>query len=294
MNNFIEKLISKLKEELPSEHIIKCTKITKNNGTESTSIIIKSSTATIYPSIYIDDFFNDYKNGRPIKDIADDILCFYQKQSISDFDIYQFTDFNHVKDKIYFQLINTEKNADLLKDVPNVPYLDFSIIFRVSVNAGPFQEGSFIIHHTHLSMWGVSLHDIYTAAMENTPKLFPWEIKSMANLLTQLAPCLFQEDFSPYDSTMHVLTNTKKINGCSCILYPNVLSDFADKLGCDLYILPSSIHEAILLPYEKESPSKLSEIVKDVNASIVRAEDFLSDNVYHYCRKTKQLNIISS
>ena len=46
------------------------------------------------------------------------------------------------------------------------------------------------------------------------------------------------------------LTNTEKLYGASAILYPNILSYFAKRLKADLYLLPSSIHEVLLL--EKE------------------------------------------
>ena len=98
------------------------------------------------------------------------------------------------------------------------------------------------------------------------------------------------KDYVPSD--MNVLTNESKLNGAACILYENVLYDFAQKLGADLYILPSSVHEVILLPklsmFEKD---ELVNMVKEVNTEGVAADEVLSDHVYEYNRTERLITM---
>ena len=97
-------------------------------------------------------------------------------------------------------------------------------------------------------------------------------------------------DYVPSD--MYILTNETKLNGAACILYENVLYDFAQKLGEDLYILPSSVHEVILLPklsvFEKD---ELVNMVREVNTEGVAAEEVLSDHVYEYNRTQRLITM---
>jgi hypothetical protein len=92
---------------------------------------------------------------------------------------------------------------------------------------------------------------------------------------------------------MYVLSNDRGINGASTLLYPNVLYDFASSIRMNFYILPSSIHECILVPDTgKLSKAALKEMVKDVNDSHVSADEVLSNEVYYYDLATDEFHII--
>ena len=117
--------------------------------------------------------------------------------------------------------------------------------------------------------------------------------------MTEILKELLCEDASlsiPADAgilcPMYVLTNQHKLNGSVCILYQNVLRDFANRLACDFYILPSSIHEVLLIPAANQiSYQELSDMVQDVNSSQLSREEILSDHVYYYSRETCQITM---
>ena len=89
-----------------------------------------------------------------------------------------------------------------------------------------------------------------------------------------------------------VLTNSRRYLGAACILYRGVLERFAKKLGENLYILPSSVHEVILLPETKVNSSKnLLRMVMEVNRTQLAPEEVLSDTVYYYDRKSGKISI---
>ena len=96
------------------------------------------------------------------------------------------------------------------------------------------------------------------------------------------------------EDEMQVLTNQSKLFGAVSILYPDVLQNIAERLHRNLYVLPSSVHEVILLPEregEKGTEESLAEIVKDVNSTVVDTEDILADSVYYYDRARKSLSV---
>jgi hypothetical protein len=170
-----------------------------------------------------------------------------------------------------------------------------------------------------MESWGVDFNEIKELAMANTPKLFPPIIRSMNEVFLDLFRKdiknmndqnqsdrdelieeasseellnLMMKGMGENNSTdMYVLSNIKGINGASCLLYPNLVKNFADNYQSDFYILPSSIHEIILVKDDKRlGKDVLHNMVIDVNQTQVPEEEFLSDHVYYYSREK---NIIS-
>ena len=91
--------------------------------------------------------------------------------------------------------------------------------------------------------------------------------------------------------SLYVLTNKIGINGAAVILYDNVLKMIAEELESDLIILPSSIHEVIVIKDDGADPDILKQIVCEVNLCEVTAVEVLSGNVYRYSRKENKLTI---
>ena len=96
------------------------------------------------------------------------------------------------------------------------------------------------------------------------------------------------------DVPMYVLSNKTKIHGAACILYENVVKDFADYLNRDIFILPSSVHEVILVPSQgAQKAQNLVEMVREVNETQVEEEEILSDSVYYFSREDGLMSRIS-
>jgi hypothetical protein len=143
-------------------------------------------------------------------------------------------------------------------------------------------------------MWGITADDLYVLADENTPKLLNYDLRSMTDVLKEM---LDESDHSgitddPSQSlcSMYVLSNRHKLNGSSCMLYPGLLKRFADKLQSDLFILPSSVHEVIILPAtDGHSHEELDEMVREVNRTQLSREDVLSDHAYVFSRELGEI-----
>ncbi len=270
--------------------------VIKNNGCEMDGLVIMEKGKDIAPTIYLDSFYELYTNGENIKNIIRQIEVIYeQNKNNVTFDVNILKHFVTIKDKIVYKVVNYRSNEKLLEQVPHKRILDLAVVFYCLLDNEYGRSATALIYNNNLKNWNVTIDDVYKAALKNTPDLLHSKISSMAALFEKCGVNVDGEEVDLKDyvpSDMYVLTNESKLNGAACILYENVLYDFAQKLGADLYILPSSVHEVILLPklsmFEKD---ELVNMVKEVNTEGVAADEVLSDHVYEYNRTERLITM---
>lgn len=270
--------------------------VIKNNGCEMDGLVIMEKGKDITPTIYLDSFYELYTNGENIKNIIRQIEVIYeQNKNNVTFDVNILKHFDTIKDKIVYKVVNYRSNEKLLEQVPHKRILDLAVVFYCLLDNEYGRSATALIYNNNLKNWNVTIDDVYKAALKNTPDLLHSKISSMAALFEKCGVNVDGEEVDLKDyvpSDMYVLTNESKLNGAACILYENVLYDFAQKLGADLYILPSSVHEVILLPklsmFEKD---ELVNMVKEVNTEGVAADEVLSDHVYEYNRTERLITM---
>lgn len=270
--------------------------VIKNNGCEMDGLVIMEKGKDIAPTIYLDSFYELYTNGENIKNIIRQIEVIYeQNKNNVTFDVNILKHFDTIKDKIVYKVVNYRSNEKLLEQVPHKRILDLAVVFYCLLDNEYGRSATSLIYNNNLKNWNVTIDDVYKAALKNTPDLLHSKISSMAALFEKCGVNVDGEEVDLKDyvpSDMYVLTNESKLNGAACILYENVLYDFAQKLGADLYILPSSVHEVILLPklsmFEKD---ELVNMVKEVNTEGVAADEVLSDHVYEYNRTERLITM---
>ena len=288
MDNLILKLFTdSVKQRLGDGYEVSTTTVLKNNDTRLTGMIIKESGTNIFPTIYLDDLAEAYQNDFPLDYCIDKILQLYEEHKCTaSYDTSDFLNFSSIKDKIYFILVNTSKNKDRLQNIPHLEIMDLSIIFKVFVNTNQLGTASITVHNSLLDLWGLTTKELYPLALANTEKLFPSQIMSMCEILEEMGIQTSEDLYIP----MYVLSNTNKHEGANCILYKDVLKDFSNKICNDLYILPSSTHEVILLS-AAFSPmgTDLVQMVREINATEVREDEILSNNIYFYSRKNNKI-----
>ena len=269
---------------------LKIQTITKNNGTHYDGLIILQPGSNIAPTIYLTPYYHRYLDGVPLEDIYNDILTTYERHlPEADFDIEMFTNFNRARSRIVMRLISKEYNQALLADIPHIDYHDLAIVFYCLVYADADNQGSILIHNSHMNMWNTCIDDLYQLAQYNTPKLLPYKFIPMAELLKThpLAHLLDLEEIP-----MYILTNIYKTNGASALLYDGLLAQIADQFEQNFIILPSSIHELILIPVDACNTNELeyyTQVVHEVNETQLADDEVLSNHAYFYRRSTKEL-----
>lgn len=295
-----------LKERLGSGYSLTLQSVTKNNGLILNGICISKANENTAPAIYLQNFYEIYKKGTPFSQVLDEILDLYQSQHLpEECFLEELHSLNPLTDRIMFRLINESANESLLSDLPHLSYpdLDLAIIFCLSLSKSEDHLFSALIHKSHQKLWNLSTEDLFNAANSNTPRLFPARIQSLMDVIKEIAGKasdaeIKEEDWdgffepSPLSPPMYVLTNSHGAHGAACMFYEGILKDFAERTGGDLIILPSSIHEVLLIPYSNHiSYEELAKTVFSINQEEVAKEDRLSNHIYLYSKSQEQLSI---
>lgn len=192
---------------------------------------------------------------------------------------------NIPKTDIVYQLRNYERNRSWLTQIPHIRYLDLAIIFCFSLPEEQKQEERFcLVTNREMDHWQVTVEQLEELAQENTCRLLPPVFSTLEDMIRELSQgALKLEKKSENAIPMYILSNERKLYGAAAILYPGVLKTIGHYLQDDLYILPSSIHECILVPSRGPyRQADLEGIVTEINESQVPWEEFLSNHVYFY------------
>lgn len=292
-----------MKKELGKNYRLELKEVKKNNGVVMQGLLIFSADNNSVPTIYLDSFWEAYKSGQSFAAVIGGLLKLYRDETPKrDIDMNFFQCFDKVKERICYRLIRQKGNEELLLESPHIDFLDLALCFYYAFEGGQIGDGTIRIKNSHAQRWGVKTVDLVRFAEQNTARLFGWECISMEDIIKEspefdsvgekMLADVMQDGFLEYNP-MKILTNAKRIYGAVCMLYPGVLEKLSAAEQKSFYILPSSIHEVILLPETgMEAVDALREMISEVNRTCVAPEEVLSDNLYYYDFTEKKVKII--
>lgn len=302
-NEFCNRISENVASQLGENYCIAIDEMLKNNGTRFHAIMITRNESKISPNIYLEGFYEQYCEGVSLEEITQQIVCLYfdameNQPSLPE----EILEFERCKNQIFYRLVHYEKNESLLLAVPHERYLDFAITYHCLVDESSDGIKSFMITNVLLEQWGVESGEVSRVAKENTPSLFPVRLLSMEEMLDQILSqnyagkmgCIEKRNYEESLANslaciqedaidaMYVISNSIGTNGASVLLYPNLLERISEKIGSSLFLLPSSVHEFILVPEAEYTGDTLREMVREVNETKVLPDEVLSDQVYYY------------
>lgn len=285
---FIEKITEVLKEKTGGQVQLSVETVTKNNGCQRKGIIFSEEDSNISPVIYLEESYGGYLHGCSLDTLAKQILKMYYKvRGKHTWVENSVMDYQAVKDKIIYKLVNRDRNRELLKRVPYMEYLDLAVLYYVLAEEDEKQMATILIQNEHLDRWKVTAEEIRQRAEVNTERLLPYEINAACTMLGEMPP---DGSMDEEQESMYVLTNHAMNGGASVILYPGKLEEIREYFKEDFYILPCSIHEVIVIPESKAiAKEKMERIVKEVNEMQIQPEEFLSNHIYYYDWEDKVL-----
>lgn len=272
------------------------TEVTKNNGNILTGITIKEDGCNIAPTIYVNSGFDKYQDGTPVEFIIDDYLRTYRNSKPSaNFSVDFFTDFEQAKDRLTMKLVNAEKNSDLLAEVPHYLVGDLALLFQVQVEATELGNATITVRNEHSEMWNVDTEELFNQAKQNMLEKQPIRIQSMLEVLAEMMGDNIPAEMLASEPQMFVMSNATKVNAASGMIFTEKLQEFAELHNCNMFILPSSIHELLLVPDNGSiDVDNLSQMVHEVNTTQVSPEEVLSDTVYYYDKDARALMFAES
>lgn len=289
---FLEKVEQKLDECVGEDRHVYLRSVLKNNGHIRKGITFQEAGINISPTIYMEEYYARYLKTGDMEQIVQSIIDLYKQVRFRhSWEANYIRKYTNIKDKIIYQIVNRRDNRELLQDVPYVPYLDLAIIFYVLVELEKNEErmATMLIKKEHLEWWGIKESDLYRIAHENTERLLPYEFAAMSVVVGEI---MGLEELENTEDDIFILTNSIRNYGAAAILYEHRLERIADYFKENYYVLPSSVHEVIIIPESKVfSKHDLSLIVKEVNETQVQKEEILSDHAYYYDRHKKRLTL---
>ncbi len=317
-NQFLEEVKECVAYKVGEQCKVQINHVIKNNEVELDGIVIFEEGEKLSPNIYLNSYYDKKMKGESIETIAEEILHIYyvarNENHMEEYEV-QFS-FEELKSSIIYRLVNYKKNRKMLEETPHIRFLDLAITFHCLVKQDTDGIGTIRITNDLMKQWNVSMKKLLKLASSNTSDLFPVKIRTMDEVIREILTKEMEELFDKYDCAqlavsnsmdqskqqiinsfllelekeqkmpMYIMTNTQGINGASTLLYQDILKSFADQIQSDFYVLPSSIHEVILVPFQTHlNKENLRGMVCDVNQTQVPLDEILSDQVYIYRRE---------
>lgn len=289
---------------LPEEYRdaeIKVYPVKKVNRTLDGLAVLPADGSRLFPTIYVNDMYEHYQACDNLETVLRDAAGSYAKVQDNVKGFVPDMDIGHVRDHIIMCLINTEQNREMLSGMPNREFHDLSIIYRWVVERTPDAVGSVIVSDKIAEEIGMTEEELFQCAVENTRRMNPVSITCMGSMFGGIPegitlPQEVREEMERAKRTadsMWIISNSSGINGAVSMLYEENLHQLAEKLGENLFILPSSIHEVIAIPEEmaEKNLSNLIEMVQEVNMGSVELAERLSNSVYHYDRTARKVTL---
>lgn len=243
------------------------------------------------PTLYVNDLYEKYKKTGDYEEVAR-MAAETMEYGIKSFNSQikeECLDTSKLKDKVFFSLINAEQNRELLNTVLHREFEDLAIVYRWNIGAGSDGVYTNLVDNDLAKKEGLTENDLYNAANKNTKELFPVLVKNMNEFISEIMfgdselSGEMEEEFKEVmmetqdERSMYVITNESKLFGATSMLYEETLYELAEKIGSDLYILPSSIHEVIAVSADFGSPDEWAEMVYEINMDQVDINDRLSN-----------------
>lgn len=281
---FLERLEQAVNQRLEEEEQVERVCVLKNNGLKLDGFSYAAEGRRERPTVYVNQYYRKEMTEEELLRTAA-LIVRTQRESgvLPQEELSGLLEYENVKDRIYLRLISREKNQELLQEVPYIPLLDLALVFYLQIPEHILKRATALIYERHLKYWGRTLEELRDTAWEN--------MKKLRATLDSVEALLGEDDIGRI-SGMYVLSTDRKEYGAAVLADPEILKWCSGQLGGDFYILPSSVHELILLPTDTSANlEELRALVREVNTFCVSPEDYLSDQVYCYDSGLQEVKI---
>lgn len=309
--NFKDIVTDNIKDYLPAEYEnanVRLSDVVKNNDTHYTGLSILNEGENISPTIYLEDFYELLDEKTPdevLTKIASVYVEAKDNEKIMGVQkvVEDISNFNATKDKISARVVNLEANKERLENLPHKEMGDLAVTYYVNLGEAPDgSKMSVAINNAMMNEYGVEVNELHELACENMERVNPARFMDIRDVLLEMMVPGYAE-MSPEEKqyqmesmgmdvpeqNMFVLSNTDKNFGAAAVLDSEMMDKIREEVG-DFYILPSSVHELLIVPKSANVDLEtLQDMVKDVNSTHVAPNEILSDNVYEYDPETKEM-----
>ena len=294
---FYDEIINAIREEIPEEirdmMEVDIREIVKANDTVLHGVVIKAPEQTIVPTIYIEDCIKQLPEDFAMKDLAEAIISLYhvgmrEAPAVESLSL----EFDDIKDKLVVQLAEVDRNRDRLKELAYKP-LDNGMVMLAYVVVQEDERGSmrFAVTKDIVEGQNYDIDKMFETAMKNNEPVLVDISDAIFSDGIEFAENLFDKEINDkLPDGMYTLTNSSTNLGAAALYYPDVQKRIGDMLQNSYYVLPSSIHELMILPCSvNDNPEIFRKMVKEANETVVNPQEVLSDRVFMYDREKERL-----
>ncbi|SFQ35901.1 hypothetical protein SAMN02910358_01746 [Lachnospiraceae bacterium XBB1006] len=288
LKEFAFSVSEQLKTFLPESYAsaeITVTDVKKQNSIVKTGVTIRKENSVIAPTLYLEEAFDAFKNGENLHKICMTLArAIVENEPKDEIQIEELVNWESAKDKVFPRVINARFNVELLKDRPHSMLADLAVVYDIRIAVKADEVGTIGISNKMLKEnLKVSIQELHEVALRNMLTQDDARVCPIGVLLRKMGMDVPEDmEGEVSEPKLLVLTNQKGILGSNQLLNTAVLNDLAEKFGGKFCILPSSIHETIVLKCPKDGFEQLTEMVQSVNESVVEPQDILSDHAYVY------------
>ena len=295
--NFKEQFVADVKDRLAEQGAdvkVSVNEVNKLNESYE-AITVTPEGSNIGVNMSLEKFYDAVQDGTPYDIVVDKAVDVINNgiDKRPDIDVAALTDYSQMKEKLAMEVVSAETNKDMLQNVPHQNMEDMAVVYRFVLNSDEEGRASILVTNQILENMGVTPEQLHADALENAPQIKPAEIKGMSEVMAEMmgaeqAEMMGIVPVAPEDEQMFVATVPDKVHGAGVLAYQDFMDQAAERAGGDFFILPSSIHEILIVPDNgKMDLKELEAMVKEVNATQVAPADKLTDSVYHYDSKEK-------
>lgn len=295
-----------LGDEIAGELDITQTEIVKANDTRVHGLRISADGGVSGWNIYIDDLYERYEGGEPIEMLLAEVVNRCEDGLSAEVPVHpQRMDLRleSIRDRLTVRLLGVRNNMSYMS---GRPYIDvgcgLALIAVINCDRSITSEWVLAVTDELLrSEIGCTREELLTAALENTaeieaPMLISLSAYVYSNYVRPVHICNYLTEERADEEAMtgaFMLTNESTFFGAAVLFYPGVMEKIASVLGCPYYVLPSSVHELMIIPESAEPDvQKMKETVREANTSVVDRSEILSDNIFYYDTEKCELVIV--
>ena len=190
-------------------------------------------------------------------------------------DISDLSSWDKCKGRVLPRLVDY-RETDYLQGKPHTMTADLPVIYSVEIGQDETGTASAPVTDSMLAVWGITLEELDKVARKNIKA----DVLSLAETLAQLTGGMAGDLFGAPEVV--VLSNKSHVNGAAAVLDPDTMGALCKKFGGKVAMIPSSIHEWLVMSAEDADAQEFGRMIKDVNATALQEDDILSDRLYTY------------
>lgn len=292
--SFVEHVKELMKDHLPEGWEKTAISIRRADKVNQKRMGLEFNRGDFYsPTIYMEEMYEHYEHGANLDEIIEMVSEILVELELPEKMKITKESLGEKRDRIVFQLINTEENQALLNNMPHRSFEDLSVVYLWFISCDENGLMTIPVENSTAALFDYSEEQLFQLAYENTKRLFPPVAKPMRQVIDEIVQGINMEieneEALEKGTGFYVFTNEVKTFGAAAMLYPEVFEQIAEIQGDDLYILPSSRHEVITLPKSEMELEDVIELVEMTNETHTSVEDALSRQVYQYDRATREI-----